>query len=282
MSPEDPKTRAAQERILGSMTPADFYSKSPYPSKAPSPHVPSPLRYAASPGVPIALHHVLTPGTPTATRGSSASFAIVIGPSPNGYARPTLGNPSITTKKRGRPFRSPQAASVQPIAKKKGRPFKTPEAAAAAAARASRGNSTDQILKKRRRPFKYPQAPEEIDPVDPAEPRFVPFICEWNDCPAELHNLDTLAAHLITVHLKKQSSAGPLICLWRNCCQKNKAMNNDGSLKVFDKGVEFKTKEEWRNHVKLHLDHVARWQGDGPQTELCKCQDCRSKVLFLY
>ncbi|KAG0651302.1 hypothetical protein D0Z07_1808 [Hyphodiscus hymeniophilus] len=168
-------------------------------------------------------------------------------------------------KKKGRPFENPQETSVHPVAKKKGRPFKTHEAAAAAAAR---GSSTDQQPKKRGRPFTYPQNPGEVAAAVPPEPIFIPFICEWKNCPAELHNLDTLKAHLITVHLKKQASAGLLMCLWGKCCQEHMLVDDDGVSEVINKGAEFKTTEEWRNHAKVHLDHVARYQGDGPKTEL--------------
>lgn len=222
---------------------------------------------------PSLLRHTSTPGPSVTSPGSHSSFAIVIDSSlSKSFVNPVFGSPSTTKKKLGRPFKNTQATPIQPIAKKKGRPFKTPEAAAAAAARSA---SADPIPKKRGRPIKYPQDPEEVDPVVPPEPKFVPFVCEWKNCPAELHNLDTLRAHLSTVHLKKQPSGGPLMCLWKKCCREHEVVDLEtGESSVIDKGmgVEFKTKEEWRNHVKeAHLDHVARYQGEGPKTEICKC-----------
>jgi len=74
---------------------------------------------------------------------------------------------------------------------------------------------------------------------------------------------------LITVHLKKLLPIGPLVCLWRKCCQEHNTKDEKGALQVVNKGIEFGTKQEWRNHVEnVHLDHVARWQGEGPKTEM--------------
>jgi hypothetical protein len=260
-----PESRAVQKRPLhGSLNPAAFYSNIPRSSMAPTPHGPSSLRHVSSPGVPAP--------------GSSASFAIVIGPPPKAFPSPAFGSPSLTIKKRGRPFKNPQASPIQPIAKKKGRPFKNREAAAAVVGSAPRSSSTDQQPKKRGRPFKHPQGPEEVISFGPPEPKFVPFICEWKNCPAELHNLDTLRAHLLTVHLKKQPSGGLFMCLWRRCNQEHKVVDDNGVLKVIDNGVEFETKEEWRDHMKVaHLDPIAWYQGDGPKTEFCKCQFYSSK-----
>jgi hypothetical protein len=255
MSPEDSKNRPEHE----SLKPASFYSKAPQPSMTVSPHGPSLLRHASTPRLPV--------GT-VSTPGSGASFAIVIGSSPpKGFASPAFASPSTTKKKLGRPFKNPHATPAQPITKKRGRPFRTPEAAAKAAKAASTGH----LPPKRGRPFKYPQEPEHIAPVIPPEPTFVSFVCEWRNCPAELHNLDTLRAHLLTVHLKKQPRHGPLVCLWKGCEERTVLDLETGESSVLDKGVKFDTKEEWQSHVeKAHLDYVARWQGDGPKTEMCK------------
>jgi hypothetical protein len=137
------------------------------------------------------------------------------------------------------------------------------------------------MRKKRGRPFKYPLEPEQILHVVPPEPKFIPFICEWKNCPAELHNLDTLRAHLYTVHLKKQPSSGPQVCLWKKCCQDHEVADAEtGTSKFVEKGVEFETKEEWQNHVKVaHLDPIAWHQGDGPKAALGKSTYLRGKQL---
>ncbi len=209
-----------------------------------------------------------TTGLPAFTPGST--FQIVIGSRPFNEARESYPTQAIT-KKKGRSSKNPQATPTQSIAKKKGRPFKTPEGVAAAAARTS---SNGQFPKRRGRPLKDLEAFEKVIPVTLPEPKFVPFVCEWKDCPAELHNLDTLRAHLVTVHLKKQHNGSPLVCLWRKCHQETKVVNvQTGLPKIIDKGFDFNTKDEWMNHIQeAHLKKVAWYQGDGPKTELCKCE----------
>jgi hypothetical protein len=272
MSPEGSeglKGGATQERPLhGSLSPAAFYAATSPPSKDPSPHRPSLLR------------NISTPGPPAATPVPPSTFSVVLGAPPlKSPASNRSEGPPTAIKKRGRPFKNPQgipntqsmpktqgAPKPQSIPKKRGRPFKKPEAAAATVAAAS----SEDMPKKRGRPFKYPLVPEHVVRVVPPEPKFVPFVCEWKKCPAELHNLDTLRAHLYTVHLKKQSSGGPLLCLWRKCCQEHEVMDEKtGASTIVDKGAKFKTKEEWQNHVEVaHLDPIAWHQGDGPKVAL--------------
>ena len=275
MSPEEVEARPPQRGNLhGSRPPGKFPSKSPQLSMVPSPHGPSPLRHGSTPGLPGALRYTSTPGLPTTTPSSSASFSVVVEPLTSAFARQGFGSPYTTVKNRGRPFQNPPTTPGQPIAKKQGPPFRTPKTAAAAASRAAHDESTVRPPKKPARPFKYPQKPRKVAAVVPPEPKFVLFVCEWKNCPAELHNLDTLQAHLITVHLKNQSSVGRLMCLWRKCSQLSyMAVNDRRALEATDRGVKFETKEEWLNHVRTHLDHVARYQGDGPKTELCKFWD---------
>lgn len=262
MSPGEPDSRAEQKQPLhGALSPGTFYSPSPQPSVGPTPHRSNVLRNAS------------TSEPPAESPGLRSTFSIVIGSSPpKSLASASYGSLHSTTKKRGRPFKNSRETPTKTIPKKKGRPFKNPQAAAAAAAAAAKaaGISAEQFPKKRGRPFKYPQGPEEITPVIPPEPNFIPFICEWKNCPAELHNLDTLRAHLLTVHLWKQPYSGPYMCLWRRCGQEYRVMAGEtGSTTIIDKGVEFKTKEEWQNHVKAaHLDPVAWYQGDGPSVAI--------------
>ena len=259
-SSEGSESRGAQKQ---SLNPAAFNAATRRPSKGSTLHHPSLLPNAS------------TPGPPAATPVLPSTFSVVLGSPPvKSLASNTFESPSTTTKKRGRPFKNPP--SLQSTAKKRGRPFNTPEVAAAAAAEPS-----DHMPKKRGRPFKYPLVPEQILHIVPPEPKFVPFICEWKNCPAELHNLDTLRAHLYTVHLKKQPSSGPQVCLWKKCCQEHEVANAEtGRSKFIEKGAEFETKEEWQNHVKAaHLDHIAWHQGDGPKATLGKSTYLRGKQL---
>jgi hypothetical protein len=167
---------------------------------------------------------------------------------------------SMMPKKRGRPFKnSPGIRFDEPIMKKRGRPFRTPDAAAKAAAAASRSAEP----KKRGRPFTIRHHVE----VPVPDPIYIPFICEWKGCPAELQNLETLRMHLFNVHGKK-SSSGFYTCLWGKCINPVEEM---GDLEPDKKVFEFKSKTTWKDHVeKAHVTTVACYMGDGPKgTDFC-------------
>ena len=175
--------------------------------------------------------------------------------------------PSVTPKKRGRPFAKPQRdPSTDPNHKKRGRPFATAESASKAAAKATAraaaaSDSGDSLAKKRGRPFKI--RTQRSIPVP--EPIYIPFICEWRGCLAELHNLETLEAHIFNVHNKKQPSGGRL-CLWGKCGLRNEASAEATEIQFHDEQNEIKTKTEWKTHInRRHLIPFAWHMGDGPK-----------------
>jgi hypothetical protein len=173
--------------------------------------------------------------------------------------------PSLTPQKRGRPFKNPEQTSIIDLNfKKRGRPFKAAESVARAAAAGS--DSTDGITKKRGRPFKVRT---QLD-IPVPEPVFIPFICEWKGCPAELHNLGTLQAHVLNVHNKKQPS-GNRLCLWGQCGVKHEPTGEATDFPTPDETNEFKSKAEWKDHInQRHLIPFAWHMGDGPKgTSLC-------------
>ena len=177
--------------------------------------------------------------------------------------------PSLASKKQGRPFANQQKTpSTDPNYKKRGRPFATAESAAKAAAKAAAAgsDSADGITKKRGRPFKIRT---QLD-IPVPEPVFIPFICEWKGCPAELHNLETLVAHVLNVHNKKQTS-GSRLCLWGKCGVKHGPSDETTDSQNHDEPNEFKTKAEWKDHInQRHLIPFAWHMGDGPKgTSLC-------------
>lgn len=67
-----------------------------------------------------------------------------------------------------------------------------------------------------RRPGRPPRPPSPT-PRDVWEaltpPRYVPFLCEWVGCKAELQNAETLRRHVRKVH----GLADPLVCRWGSC-----------------------------------------------------------------
>jgi hypothetical protein len=184
---------------------------------------------------------------------------------PKGSVTTPRDTSSLTPKKRGRPFKSsPGIRFEEPVMKKRGRPFSTPHAAAKAAA-ASRSAEP----KKRGRPFTIRHHVE----VPVPDPIYIPFICEWKGCPAELQNLETLRMHLFNVHGKK-STSGFYTCLWDKCINPAEEMEDlEPDKKVF----EFKTKATWKDHVeKAHVTTVAWYLGDGPKGS----HFCMSPILL--
>ncbi|KAK7723739.1 hypothetical protein SLS64_000068 [Diaporthe eres] len=103
--------------------------------------------------------------------------------------------------------------------------------------------------KRRGRPPRQPSpTPREVYERQ-AAPRYVPFLCEWPGCKAELQNLARLRKHIHVVH----GQMGPLLCRWANC--------NDRT-QVFAQEFEF------RDHVdEEHLLPFVWHIGDGQRNE---------------
>ncbi|KAF5542278.1 hypothetical protein FNAPI_10036 [Fusarium napiforme] len=98
--------------------------------------------------------------------------------------------------------------------------------------------------KRRGRPPKQPSPPPETIYYQVNAPIF-PFLCEWRDCKAELHNLETLRRHVYIVH------GDDINCLWGEC----------GKL---EKPSEFETDEEFKEHIEeAHLVPLSWHCGDG-------------------
>ncbi|KAF5667622.1 hypothetical protein FHETE_5680 [Fusarium heterosporum] len=99
--------------------------------------------------------------------------------------------------------------------------------------------------KRRGRPPKPPSPPPETIYYK-VEASFVPFLCEWRDCKAELHNLDTLRRHIYIVHGDSDQ------CLWGKCGNR-------------DAISEFEDDERFKRHVEeAHLVPFSWHVGDGP------------------
>ena len=106
------------------------------------------------------------------------------------------------------------------------------------------------IRKRRGRPSRPPSpSPREI--YEGLGFKFVPFLCEWRGCKAELHNLETLGKHVEVVHCGRGQDA----CLWGKCAEGSSA--------------RFGSAEELEGHVKeVHLVPFAWHVGDGPKVSL--------------
>jgi hypothetical protein len=234
------------------------------------------------PGTPLALNNF-----PAEVRGSPApASSIPFSMTPN-------------DKKRGRPFSTPEAtaraakkavryASQQTSSndsvqsgfltdngKKRGRSFQTTETAAeaAAASKATKLANTDRSsaeLKKRGRPFLNNKE------FDIPEGKYLPFLCEWEGCPAELHNLNTLRLHLTIVHGIRDKSTKDIPCRWAKCASSHKAerkaiinrKSNDDNSSHATSGIAFKRRGQWKEHIEeAHLIPFSWHMGDGPADE---------------
>lgn len=164
-------------------------------------------------------------------------------------------SPGPSSMKRGRPRREVNYTippSLTP--KKRGRPFSTPDAAARAAAKAE--GRASQAPKKRGRPF---QKFEHTFIEQEAE--YLPFLCEWKDCPAELINLETLRNHIFSVHMRHNKDTR---CLWAQC--KASHEEKDQLHKPAKGNPSFNSEREFKEHVnKTHLIPFAWHMGDGPK-----------------
>ncbi|KAF9772260.1 hypothetical protein IL306_010042 [Fusarium sp. DS 682] len=98
--------------------------------------------------------------------------------------------------------------------------------------------------KRRGRPPKQPSPPPETIYYKMDAP-FFPFLCEWRDCKAELHNLETLRRHVYIVHGDDEN------CLWGEC-------------RRLEHPSEFETDEGFKEHVEeAHLVPLSWHCGDG-------------------
>lgn len=78
-------------------------------------------------------------------------------------------------------------------------------------------------------------------------PSYTMYQCHWENCPAELHSLETLKKH---VRKHRRDVDGIYPCLWADCSDSsnpisNKSQNEDGQ----HRRLRFKTDTEWVEHV---------------------------------
>lgn len=126
--------------------------------------------------------------------------------------------------------------------------------------------------KRRGRPPKKPhELPREI--YSKLTPRYIRFICEWEGCPAELHNFETLRRHVLVVHgdyrqhklgqqpaeEQPQDEEPPhKTCKWASCHSKRSQSNLPP--------LALPTKADFESHVdEYHLIPFLWHVGDGPR-----------------
>ncbi|KAK7424339.1 hypothetical protein QQX98_000607 [Neonectria punicea] len=113
--------------------------------------------------------------------------------------------------------------------------------------------------KRRGRPPKAP-SPQPRDIYYKLNPPFIAFLCEWQDCKAELHNLDTLRRHVYVVHG------------WDSTCRWGKCAHSEPHR-------EFEDDEGFDAHVEqAHLVPFAWHVGDGPNNSSGKNATAKANV----
>ena len=106
---------------------------------------------------------------------------------------------------------------------------------------------TPQASAKKGRPKKAEDGSEDGSNVSPSSPTYTMYPCRWENCPAELHNLETLKKH---VKKHRRAADGVYPCLWADCSDSSNPVSNnmqgdDGQYKR----LKFKTDAEWVTHV---------------------------------
>lgn len=109
--------------------------------------------------------------------------------------------------------------------------------------RQSKSDTGLRVIKRRGRPPKQP-SPPPVDLYHKQKVKFMAFLCEWEGCKAELHNLETLRRHVHIVHLRRATQ-----CRWGQC----------RNTEIVPGFVELKTHME-----EQHLVPFGWHIGDGP------------------
>ncbi|RDW66089.1 hypothetical protein BP6252_09724 [Coleophoma cylindrospora] len=213
---------------IGSSSHTPYNPSSLRNATAPDFNSPSKLAVVIKSHTPSSKDVVASPSTITTT---SKKRGPLMKNFPPGHIPQSSNNLTATGKKRGRPFtKNIPPGHEQPISTK------------------------DSVTStKRDQPSKgHESKSEDLSPVDG---RYAPFICEWQDCPAELQNLDTLRAHIFANH-EVEADSGSIPCLWAKC---------SNGIEIPER-YQFKDLRNWKSHIEEeHLKNVAWHMGDGPR-----------------
>ena len=113
---------------------------------------------------------------------------------------------------------------------------------------------TPQASAKKRKPEK---TDDFANSTHYSEPPHTMYQCYWENCPAELHSLETLKKH---VRKHRRAVDGVYQCLWAKCSDSSNPIsnNNTQSEDGQQRRLQFKTDTEWVEHVESnHLR--TRW-----------------------
>ncbi len=98
-----------------------------------------------------------------------------------------------------------------------------------------------------------------------AEPSYKVYKCQWKDCKAEIHNLETLRKHVRKLH-RATAASGGIPCLWADCGRVKLVQDRKtGHHNRVHHHLDFGTDALWDEHMdKIHLEKLAWKLGDGP------------------
>lgn len=171
----------------------------------------------------------------------------------------------------------------QPLPKKKGRPVgwrKAIHGSAAALSRPSANRFTGPSdphhpsqPSSLRNVRTGGEEPIQIDSRSPSVMNHAPsgqsYKCQWHNCQAELHNLETLRKHVFKVH-RKETVDNTLECLWGDCGKE--VASHDPLMNMTIKRYSpqaFGLESNWRAHIeKSHVEPLSWELGDGPASGL--------------
>ncbi|KZM21806.1 uncharacterized protein EKO05_0001746 [Ascochyta rabiei] len=96
-------------------------------------------------------------------------------------------------------------------------------------------------------------------------PRYQVFKCKWQNCQAELHNLETLQKHVFKGHCKERLH-NLLECLWDGCGTEVTNIDPVTNMSLKRSTPQaFGSESAWRGHMqRIHFDPLAWEHGDGP------------------
>ncbi|KAF9696011.1 hypothetical protein EKO04_005777 [Ascochyta lentis] len=105
-------------------------------------------------------------------------------------------------------------------------------------------------------------------------PQYQAFKCKWQNCKAELHNLETLKRHVFKVH-RKETLRNMLECLWDGCGTEVTDVDPMTNMSLERHTPHaFESENAWRGHLQQnHFDPLAWEQGDGPAGGLSDAHD---------
>ena len=176
----------------------------------------------------------------------------------------------------------------QPLPKKRGRPVgwrKAIHGSASAQARPAANGYTGPLNKHQpsqpsslRNVRTGGDEPIRIDSRSPSVahrvPRYQSYKCKWQNCTAELHNLETLRKHVFKVH-RKETLRNTLECLWGDCGKEVTNFDPNTNMRIEKHTPHaFDLESNWKSHIQQHHFEPLSWElGDGPASGLSGNED---------